>query len=87
MCKFFLAGACSKDTQCPYSHDTTTYPCRFYHLEGNCGHGKECRFSHEALSNHSYQEFALDNKDYVLKLHKDNKLSLKAVETIEFIRA
>ena len=32
LCNFFLKGACLKGDSCPFSHDLSLEPCRFYHL-------------------------------------------------------
>ena len=38
LCDFFLKGACLKGEACPFSHDLSREPCRFYHLHvaGEC---------------------------------------------------
>jgi hypothetical protein len=45
ICKFYLSGVCQKGEDCIYSHDTKSFPCRFFFL-GVCRQEK-CKFSHE----------------------------------------
>jgi hypothetical protein len=46
VCKFYLRKACLKGDLCPYGHDTSSLPCRFYSTFGNCREGDACAFSH-----------------------------------------
>ncbi|KAM0675750.1 Zinc finger CCCH domain-containing protein 6 [Gurleya vavrai] len=54
ICKFFLKKACTKGEKCSFSHDTTKFPCKAYHLRKNCTR-KICNFSHEPID-----QFALE---------------------------
>lgn len=50
-CKFFIAGSCMKGDTCYFSHDLSKYPCKFFHLKGDCAAAsKGCRFSHNPIS-------------------------------------
>lgn len=46
LCKFIIRKACLKGDACPYSHDVSMIPCRFYSTFGNCREGEKCPFSH-----------------------------------------
>ncbi|KAL0479383.1 zinc finger CCCH domain-containing protein [Acrasis kona] len=50
LCKFFLIGACTKGDSCVYSHDTTTFPCKHFHIHNSCRSGDACRFSHQPMT-------------------------------------
>lgn len=50
-CKFFIAGSCMKGAACHFSHDLSKFPCKFFHLRGECAAAvKGCRFSHDPIS-------------------------------------
>ena len=61
LCKFFLTNCCAKGTECVYSHDTKAFPCKYYHANGHCQSGEECRFSHERLKCWEIPKFIEDN--------------------------
>lgn len=35
VCKFYLTGNCHK-SNCLFSHDLSSHPCKFYHISLNC---------------------------------------------------
>jgi hypothetical protein len=50
-CKFFIAGSCMKGNACHFSHELSKFPCKFFHLKGECSAAlKGCRFSHDPVS-------------------------------------
>ena len=52
VCKYFLHGACSRGTECKYSHDRnakTDNVCKYYQ-SGSCSYGKSCRYDHIKVS-------------------------------------
>lgn len=49
ICRYYLVGACQKGDNCVYSHDFSTFPCRYYHLENEC-RDRNCRFSHQPIT-------------------------------------
>ena len=50
-CKFFIAGSCMKGSACHFSHELSKFPCKFFHLKGECAAAlKGCRFSHDPIS-------------------------------------
>ena len=50
-CKFFIAGSCMKGSACHFSHELSKFPCKFFHLKGECAAAlKGCRFSHAPIS-------------------------------------
>jgi hypothetical protein len=55
ICKYHLVGACQKGENCIYSHDFSTFPCKYFHLENEC-RDKLCRFSHSAISEEKKME-------------------------------
>jgi cleavage and polyadenylation specificity factor subunit 4 len=55
LCKFFLVNSCKKGESCAYSHDTSQFPCRAFHIKKNCTK-KNCGFSHEKASEEALQE-------------------------------
>lgn len=52
LCKFFLAGSCTKtEEQCKFSHNKKMFPCRFFHLFGTCHNADDtCEFSHAPIT-------------------------------------
>ena len=47
ICKYHLNRCCLKGDECPFSHDLSAFPCKFYHTRGYCLEGEMCRFSHK----------------------------------------
>ena len=64
ICKFHLRKACLKGEACPFSHDVSLVPCRFYSTFGNCREGEKCPYSHAikgtGLASHSNSGQPLD---------------------------
>ncbi|XP_031140269.1 uncharacterized protein LOC116039547 isoform X2 [Sander lucioperca] len=48
VCKFYVQGHCIKPESCPYMQQS--FPCKFFHRNGKCSQGADCRFSHEPLN-------------------------------------
>ncbi|XP_028452974.1 mucin-17 isoform X1 [Perca flavescens] len=48
VCKFYIQGLCTKRESCPYMHQS--FPCKFFHRNGKCSQGADCKFSHEPLN-------------------------------------
>lgn len=55
ICKFHLGGLCQKGESCTFSHDFSIWPCRYYHLDGEC-RDKKCRFSHQPITEEKRKE-------------------------------
>ncbi len=56
-CKFFIAGSCMKDSACHFSHELSKFPCKFFHLRGECSAAaKGCRFSHAPISSEELEK-------------------------------
>ena len=56
---------------------TTTsdeYPCKYFHLRGFCYNDKECRFSHEALTDDTRQIIEMVCLNSIFRLLKHNLL-------------
>lgn len=49
LCKFFLMSSCKHGDSCSYSHDTSKFPCKAFHLRRSCTR-RSCPFSHEPIS-------------------------------------
>ncbi|TBU09181.1 hypothetical protein CWI39_0018p0050 [Hamiltosporidium magnivora] len=49
ICKFFISNSCTRGDECTFSHDTSKFPCRAYHLRNSCTR-KICLFSHKPIS-------------------------------------
>ncbi|XP_061686757.1 uncharacterized protein LOC133506535 [Syngnathoides biaculeatus] len=47
-CKYYIQECCTKGEQCPYMHKS--FPCKFFHKNGHCIKGENCRFSHDPLN-------------------------------------
>jgi hypothetical protein len=45
------------------------------HIDRHCQLGSACRFSHEEIPENFFEEYMKDNKDYILKLYKENRLN------------
>ncbi|XP_034754421.1 uncharacterized protein LOC117960551 isoform X2 [Etheostoma cragini] len=48
VCKFYIQGHCTKQESCPYMQQS--FPCKFFHRNGKCTQGADCKFSHEPLN-------------------------------------
>ena len=48
LCKYFLNSICTKGSDCIYMHGD--FPCKFFHQNGHCKEGSQCRFSHQPLN-------------------------------------
>lgn len=59
-CRFFLSNSCHRGKDCPYSHDKSSIPCVFYHLQKRC-FNKKCEFSHKKLTEKS-RKFLIENE-------------------------
>ena len=70
LCKYFLTGCCMKGDFCGYSHDTTKFPCKYFHGVGVCNSGDECKFSHARLSPHEIPKFIQENEIYLTQVQK-----------------
>ena len=46
ICKFHLSGNCLKKN-CLFSHDLSSYPCKYLYLSGKCQKMLNCGFSHK----------------------------------------
>merc|ERR1712032_1358392 len=46
LCKFYLSGNCLKKN-CLFSHDTSSYPCKYPYIGGKCDNMLNCKFSHQ----------------------------------------
>jgi cleavage and polyadenylation specificity factor subunit 4 len=55
LCKFFLTNSCKRGDSCAYSHDTSQFPCRAFHIKKSCTR-KNCGFSHEKVSGELLEE-------------------------------
>ncbi|CAG7837398.1 unnamed protein product [Allacma fusca] len=50
LCKHYVnARGCLNRPRCNYMHED--FPCKMYHILGECTLGSECKFSHEKMSN------------------------------------
>lgn len=72
ICKFHLSGVCQKGESCTYSHDFSKYPCRYFHIDGEC-RDKNCKFSHEKINDEQRKELL---KLYKPEEHKENITSV-----------
>ncbi|KAL6523622.1 hypothetical protein OROGR_017225 [Orobanche gracilis] len=52
-CSHFAHHSCMKGDNCPYDHQLSKYPCKNYTVNGFCGRGTNCLFSHEMPAKHS----------------------------------
>lgn len=74
-----MSGHCSKGSSCFFNHDTSTYPCRFYHLEKQCKAGEECRFSHGPIPEGELEDFLKDNLDLLTNMYRSMRLENEPV--------
>lgn len=70
LCKYFLTSCCLKGDFCGYSHDTTKFPCKYFHGVGVCNAGNECKFSHVRLTPEEIPRFIQDNEVYLMQVQK-----------------
>lgn len=82
LCKFFLTGNCSKGDDCLYSHNTSNFPCKYFHAVGFCEKGTECRFlsfyfrfSHSRLTDDDIKTFIETNEEFMNELYRHNGTS------------
>lgn len=47
VCRHFMAGSCLR-ADCPFLHDTSFVPCKFYGTAAGCAYGEACSFRHDA---------------------------------------
>ncbi|CAD25870.1 putative zinc finger protein [Encephalitozoon cuniculi GB-M1] len=73
LCKFFLMNSCKHGDSCTYSHDTSKFPCKAFHLKGNCTR-KDCPFSHEPLSGAAMEEMINEKEEEPTLLFKSTLL-------------
>jgi len=68
VCRFFLTGNCLK-TNCLFSHDLSTYPCKYFFLSGKCKNMLRCQFSHQKFfkGKKSILSYIDQHKDSILK--------------------
>ena len=59
MCRFFIGGYCYKGDACPFHHDKSTFPCKFFHLYSTCTKGDKCEYSHKLPLSDDYRELLL----------------------------
>ncbi|KAG0346249.1 hypothetical protein BG004_002097 [Podila humilis] len=50
VCKNEKKGTCQKGDACLFNHNLKDEPCFYYHLEGICSNGVDCRFGHEPIT-------------------------------------
>lgn len=74
-----MNGLCSKGAACFFNHDTTTYPCRFFHLERHCKAGPDCRFSHDPIREEDLDEFLTENLDLLTNMYNSKRLEHEPV--------
>ncbi|OMJ90709.1 hypothetical protein SteCoe_6883 [Stentor coeruleus] len=70
LCKYFLTSCCLKGDLCGYSHDTTKFPCKYFHGVGVCNAGNECKFSHVRLTPEEIPKFIQENEVYLMQVQK-----------------
>lgn len=61
LCRFSRSGSCSA-LNCPYSHDTSSFPCVFFHFK-KCT-ARDCRFSHAELSSSQMETLQKEQNDW-----------------------
>ncbi|KAG0251039.1 hypothetical protein BG011_007889 [Mortierella polycephala] len=55
VCKYAKSGSCIKGNLCLFTHDMSEEPCSFYHLQGVCERGDQCRFGHKPIADRQLQ--------------------------------
>jgi hypothetical protein len=72
LCKFYKTGSCQKGDDCPYSHNSKFYPCKFIHSTGTCKFGDNCDFSHRRLEPNQIMIFIEENEDFLDQVFAQN---------------
>ncbi|ADM12471.1 putative zinc finger domain-containing protein [Encephalitozoon intestinalis ATCC 50506] len=73
LCKFFLMNSCKHGDNCTYSHDTSKFPCKAFHIKGNCTR-KDCPFSHEPPTDKEMEEIISEKQEESTSFFKSTLL-------------
>ncbi|AFM99245.1 hypothetical protein KMI_02g04100 [Encephalitozoon hellem] len=73
LCKFFLMNSCKHGDNCTYSHNTSKFPCKAFHIRKNCIR-KDCPFSHEPLSDEAMEEIINEKQETPTSFFKSTLL-------------
>ncbi|KAL9643105.1 hypothetical protein ABK040_003905 [Willaertia magna] len=80
LCKFYLTGSCYKGENCPFSHDKSSFPCKFFHLYNSCTKGNLCEYSHALPLSQEYKEL-LENNEKKITIDNNNLKNQKVGST------